>query len=477
MSSSSQTGDLLHVEIKEQVDDPLYVAIKTEVDDPLHVEFEARTGEPLHVEFNEQVGDPLHVDVKDEVDEPLHVEFNTAVDEPLFVLVKDATGEPLYVEVKEQTDEPLYVEVKTETGEPLYVLAPYNPSQDPPEQDVPANPPVPVPFSNNPPVGPAEETTVLVGGRAASLAFLAQWGGWLPDHSYQAADLALDENRSERAWVPFGGVDAGRWRLNSGSHIKLSSTNMLLGLATRHRSDSGAALLGVFLEAGKADYDTRNHFARLPDIDGDGDLDAVGGGLMGRYTWNNDLRIEASLRTGRLKNKFRTKNYEDEDGVSAHYKSTDHYLAAHLGVGSGWQISEKNNLDLLLRYYWTRLEGGKATLTHGEWLRFDDTESRRVRVGGRLTHTWRENRFWYVGAAVERELDSKVKVSAHTRAGAQPLHLNLDEHDLKGTTTIGEIGVIIRSRKNSPFSLEAGFQGYAGKVKGVSGGIRIGYEF
>jgi hypothetical protein len=330
--------------------------------------------------------------------------------------------------------------------------------------------PVPVPQKpTRAPIGPADETTVLVGGRTAGLAFLAQRGGWLADHSYQAADLALDENRDERAWVPFGGVDVGRWRLDTGSRIKLTSSNMLLGLATRRRGDSGATLLGIFLETGKADYDTRNHFAGLPSIHGDGDLNANGGGLMARHTWDNDFRIEASLRTGRLKNDFLTKGYEDENDMPARYKTTDHYLAAHLGAGRGWDLNEKNRLDLLLRYYWTRLEGGKATLPNGERIRFDDSESHRVRVGARLTHTWRENRFWYLGAAVERELDSKVNASAYGFA--------FDEHDFKGTTSIGEIGVIFRSRKDSPFSLEAGVQGYAGKVKGVSGGFRVGWEF
>jgi outer membrane autotransporter protein len=335
----------------------------------------------------------------------------------------------------------------------------------PPVEPEPAQP-IPAPSYK---FGPARETTVLVGGRAASLAFLAQRGSWLPDHSYQAADLALDENRGERAWVPFGGIDAARWRLDTGSRIKLTSSDMLLGLATRHRGDSGVALFGVFLEAGRADYETRNHFSGLPSIHGDGDLHAAGGGLMARHTWDNDFRIEASLRAGRLKNEFRTENYEDTDGVPARYQLRDRYLAAHLGVGRGWQVSEKNRLDLLLRYYWTRLEGDQVTLSNGERMRFADNESRRIRAGGRLTHTWKENRFWYVGAAVERELDSKVDASAYGFA--------FDQHDFKGTAGVGEIGVIIRSRKNSPFSLEAGIQGYTGKVKGVSGGIRIGWEF
>jgi hypothetical protein len=344
-------------------------------------------------------------------------------------------------------------------------------------------PDTPIPFSHEPPVSPAEETTVLVGGRAAGLAFLAQWGGWLPDHSYQAADLALDENRGERAWAPFGGIDADHWRLDTGSRIRLTGSSMLVGFATRHRSNSGTALLGIFMDAKQADYRTRNRFAFLPEVEARGDIDTIGGGLMARYTWNNDFRVEASLRGGRMKNHFRAKSYEvrnyyDEGNkVYARYKTNDHYLAAHLGVGRGWQLSEKNNLDLLFRYYWTRLQGGKITLSEQEWLRSDDSESRRARLGGRLTHTWKENRFWYIGAAVEREFDSTVSVVGHAKVGDDVFDLNLDAHDFKGTTSIGEIGVIIRSRKNSPFSLEVGVQGYAGKFRGVSGGIRVGWEF
>jgi hypothetical protein len=352
------------------------------------------------------------------------------------------------------------------------VIPPVNPSGNTPVNPPPVNPSPVIPASGGmPPIGPALETTVLVGGRAAGLAFLAQRDGWLPDHSYQAADLALDENRSERAWVPFGGVDAARLHVKTGSHIKMTSSNMLLGLATRRRGDSGVFLFGAFMEAGHADYDTRNHFSGLlPEIRGDGKLCALGGGLMARHTWNNDFRIEASLRGGRLKNEFRAKNYEDPDTLApASYKLHDRYLAAHLGVGHGWQISEKNKLDLLFRYYWSRQEGGNATLSNGERMRFEDDDSRRARVGGRWTHTWEENRFWYIGAAVEREFDSKAKASAYG--------FDFDAHDFEGTVAIGEIGVIIRSHKNSPFSLEAGLQGYTGKFKGVSGGVRIGWEF
>jgi hypothetical protein len=317
------------------------------------------------------------------------------------------------------------------------------------------------------PVGPAPETTVLTGGRAASLAFLASW---LPDHSYQSADLALNEDRGERAWVPFGGVDTAHLRIDAGSRISLTSSSILLGFATRNRSESGVSLLGIFLEGRHGDFDTRNHLAGLPRIDGDGKLRAFGGGLMGRHTWNNDFRIEASLRAGHLRNEFRTKRYENEDGVPARYKVRGPYLAAHLGVGKSWQISEKNNLDVLARYYWTRQNGDRATLPNGEQVRFYDDESQRARIGTRLTHTWKENRFWYVGVAVERELDSKVRASgAHGFA--------FETHDFKGTTSIGEIGLIVRSRENSPFSIEAGLQGYAGKFKGFSGGVRLGWEF
>jgi hypothetical protein len=343
---------------------------------------------------------------------------------------------------------------------------PGDPGGDP---GTPSTPVVPTP-DGYPPVDAARETVTLVGGRAAGLAFLAHYASWLPDHSYQSADLALNQNRDERAWVPFAGADITKLRTNTGSRITIEGATQLIGAATRHRNDSGAFLLGIFLETGYADYDTRNRFANLlPSIHGDGSLNSFGGGLMARHTWNNDFRIEASLRAGRLKNKFLAKGYVDENGVVAGYKLDGPYVAAHLGVGRGWQISEKNSLDTLLRYFWTRQEGENATLTNGEKVRFYDNESHRVRIGTRLTHTWKEDHAWYVGAALEHEFDSEIKASTHGFA--------LETHDFKGTTGVGEIGLIIRSNKDSPFSIETGLQAYVGEFKGVSGGVRLGWEF
>ena len=46
-----------------------------------------------------------------------------------------------------------------------------------------------------------------------------------------------------------------------------------------------------------------------------------------------------------------------------------------------------------------------------------------------------------------------------------------------GATGIGEIGAIVRSRANPHRTAELGLQTYVGRVRGVSAGIRLGWEF
>jgi hypothetical protein len=55
--------------------------------------------------------------------------------------------------------------------------------------------------------------------------------------------------------------------------------------------------------------------------------------------------------------------------------------------------------------------------------------------------------------------------------------LQFDSPNLRGSTGIADIGLMARSNPDSPWSMELGLQGYVGKVQGISGGVRLGYEF
>jgi outer membrane autotransporter protein len=333
--------------------------------------------------------------------------------------------------------------------------------------------PGPHPSNGSPPIVAAPEAKVLLEGRAASLGFLGMRGNWLADHSYQQADLAFAQNEEGRSWAPFAGIDGAYMRFNSGSEISMTGITLVGGLATRDKGPSGSFLAGAFAEAGYADYDTENSFANAPDIRGNGIIRSIGGGLMARGQWENGFRIEGSLRAGRLENEFDSADFiaaGPVGGFRAAYNLYTPYLAAHGGLAYTVKLDEANSFDIIGRYFWTRLQGADTVLPNGESVFFDDDQSQRLRLGGRITHKEDENISWYIGAAYEYEFDGESN-------GRNEFGLTFDSPSLKGSTGIVDIGLIARSHPDSPWSVEAGLQGYVGEVQGISGGIRLGYEF
>jgi hypothetical protein len=314
--------------------------------------------------------------------------------------------------------------------------------------------------------GAARETRIFSEGRAAGLAFLSRFSSWLADHSYQQADLAL---KGEDGWTPFGGVDGALFRADTGSLIDIQGATMLAGVAFKRSGDAASILVGGFFEAGFASYDIQGDFNSpgRRNISGRGDLNFYGGGLMGRLRWHNGFRIEGSFRGGQLENKFSSRDYVDVNGTAASYEFTTPYFAAHAGLAYEWRINETSTLDFLTRYFWVGQNGVTTDLPTGEKVKFDPDNSHRLRAGMRYTHAVNELFSWYVGAAYEHEFDNRPRGSAYG--------YDFDIPSLRGDGGVGEIGLIARSANN--FTIEAGLQGHVGRVSGVTGGVRIGWEF
>ncbi|MDR1350640.1 MAG: hypothetical protein LBJ59_07700, partial [Zoogloeaceae bacterium] len=316
-------------------------------------------------------------------------------------------------------------------------------------------------------VVPAHEVTSLIEGRSASLGLLGQSADWLADHSYQQADLAL--RRGENRAV-FGGLDGSRIHLDTGARVKYRGNMALVGLAGKDEKSDSSFLYGAFIEAGIADYDIRGAYGlHRQRIKGDGDLKFYGLGLMARQHWDSGFRIEGSLRGGRVENKFHTDDLTSS-GLAAKYKLTVPYFGAHLGVGHEWRMNERDSLDFLARYYWVRQNGRSITLATGEGVHFKADDSQRLRLGTRYTHARNPDRAWYVGLAYEYEF-------SHRTHAKNDDNDSFDAPSAKGSSGVGEVGMIFHARDNDRFSAEVGLQGYVGKREGVSGGFRLGWKF
>jgi len=276
----------------------------------------------------------------------------------------------------------------------------------------------------------------------------------------------LSGNRS-----PFAVLSAGTGKYKTGSHVEMDSVSFIAGLSANQVSNTGEANFGAFVEAGNGSYDTYNKFASTGTLKGNGKIRYWGGGLLGRLDFaesaDGNFYVEGSLRAGRVKNEYHS-DLRDGLGNRAKFKTSAPYASVHLGGGYRWKLNETAALDLYGQAFYTREDGDKVRLSTGESMKFSGVNSNRLRFGGR--YEWILERVTpYVGIAYEHEFDGKARA---TIDGSR-----VDVPDLKGGTGIVELGFIMKPAQNHPFTINLGIQGYVGKQEGVTGSLRVKYEF
>jgi len=269
----------------------------------------------------------------------------------------------------------------------------------------------------------------------------------------------------------FGALSGGWSRYNTGSHVDVSGLSLIAGLSFGADLPPGRLTLGAFFEYGTGSYDTYNSFAT--DYHGKGNIYHLGGGVLGRMdfvdTGPGNFYAEASFRAGGLHNDYRNSDLRDLNGRRADYDSFSPYYGIHAGLGYIWKFTEQASLDLYGKYFWTRQQGDSVTLKTGDPVKFKDTDSHRLRLGGRFSYAVNDYLAPYIGAAWEYEMDGRQRASTYGYA--------IDTPTLHGSTGIGELGLTVKPSKELPLSFDLGVQGYVGKREGVTGSMQIRWEF
>ena len=326
----------------------------------------------------------------------------------------------------------------------------------------------------------------------APLALVNQGGDLIAGEGMRAA-LSSD-------FLPGSRVSAylaasGGWsRYDSGSHVDVSGASLIAGLAWRPELPSGKLALGPFFEAGWGSYNTTNSFSNAADVDGDGSTEYYGGGLLGRYDAPCGVYVEASGRVGGVHNDYDSDDLRDPlTDRRAEYDKTRTYYGAHAGLGYVWNFNDQASLDVYTKYFWTHQEGFSTDVGEDPY-KFDDADSHRLRGGARFSYAVNDRFTPYIGAAYEHEFDGKIK--ATTYGGYR-----VDRPDLEGGTGIGELGFTLRpcgagagaaggagagaaggaggacSGAAAGLSFDLGAQGYVGVREGVTGSLRVKWEF
>ena len=246
-------------------------------------------------------------------------------------------------------------------------------------------------------------------------------------------------------------------------------TGSLTGLAWNTDTPSGHKFtLGAFFEGGWGNYSSYNDFSNAANVNGDGNTSYFGGGLLGRFAFNQGFYVEASPRLGRAETDFDSSDIKFATGT-ANYETSGLYYSAHAGAGWKLGISQNFNLDFSARLLWTRQEGDSVNM-HGDTVDFDDADSLRSRLGGRAGYAFNEYVSGYAGAYWEHEFKGEADGSVNG------VSIN-DAPELKGSSAVDELGINLRPQAGSPFSVDLGVQGYAGTRDGVSGSLQVKYEF
>ena len=275
----------------------------------------------------------------------------------------------------------------------------------------------------------------------------------------------------------FGTLSAGKIRYHTGSHshIDMTSVSLMTGYAWGMALAPGYLTFGVFFEYGDGSYDTYDLYKSGP-VRGNGNIYHVGGGALSRLnfsdTGSGHFYAEAGARVGNIHNSFKSidllrDEFDNKQKVS--YRASSAYYGMYTGGGYVWKVSDKASLDMYGKYFWMRQAKETVRLSSGQDVKFENVDSHRLRVGGRYTRAVSETVRPYIGAAVEREFDSKVRATTGGRA--------IDQPDIRGNTVMAEVGIVYKPTKYRHLTIETGLQGYTGKLEGVSGSLQVRYKF
>ena len=308
-------------------------------------------------------------------------------------------------------------------------------------------------------VGLNDQVNVVNEGRAASAAFLNQSDELI---SEALAGLNLEDKYGFETFAMVYGNDS---RYGTNSELSINGWSGLVGVGSNNKTKAGDFAWAAFFENGAGNYDISTTMNGIT-MEGDGSTVYNGGGIAARLTGENGVYGEASLRAGLLKNDLEH-GLQNQNGEAFGYESESNYYGMHIGIGKIFKLENGASVDTYAKYYHSTVKDDSFTID-GDEFEMDDINSDRLRLGIRYNQGMDRTFNVYYGAAWEYEFNGESNGYAQGH--------KMEETSLKGSTVIGELGVVIQP-ENSPWSFDAKVKGYGGQRDGYSGSILATYHF
>ena len=306
-------------------------------------------------------------------------------------------------------------------------------------------------------VGVSEQAHNVLMSQTAVLSNLVVSNDYMED---TLEGLAIEQNKGQEGLAIYANMGGGTMRQHTGSYIKNNSWNGVLGLGTKHDLTQGSIEYGAFVEHGHAKYSTHNS-----NISGNGTTKYTGGGILAKWATKNDLYLEGSVKSGRVKDNA-SGFLQDALGNTYGYNTRSEYHGAHLGIGKVFKYHNDAQLDVYGKYFYTLKKG--TSFDAGGHYDLDNVKSSLMRIGARYTKHGR-NFDYYAGLAYEHEFDGQARGTYNGLA--------IRSADVKGGSARLELGAKLTPNERSPWGLDINLTGYAGQKRGLSGSVSAVFQF
>lgn len=315
------------------------------------------------------------------------------------------------------------------------------------------------------------QTKSLSEARLAALASLTQGADFLANQGINGLVQATQNvNNGDNGMSGFAALGSSKTRANTGSHIDVKSTNLLIGASQSWSNSSGQFSLGGFFENGYNSYDSYNDFSDQPSVRGYGKSRYYGIGLMAQQTFNNNWFVDGSVRIGQAHLDYHSDDLSDVRGNKAHFSSKSTYTGVNLGLGYTAKLSEKSTLTPYGKVLWTHYGDTEQTII-GTKFAFDKVDSLRTQLGAKIQYAWDDKKQFYADLAWEHEHLGRADGKALFRNAT----LDLPSPSLKGDTGIVGVGLQLQPKNNMHINL--GVQGSFGLKQGMEANAKIKYDF
>ena len=148
------------------------------------------------------------------------------------------------------------------------------------------------------------------------------------------------------------------------------------------------------------------------------------------------------------------------------YETDAPYWGVHVGVGKVIQLNESSELDVYGKFFHNHRNS--VSFDAGGHYDLDAVNSDVLRLGTRYVMK-REKWNFYGGLAYEQEFSGKAEGTADGMA--------IRGADTSGGSLRAELGAVLNPKKDGPITLDFNLSGFAGKKRGLTGGVAVTFNF